>query len=251
MAYWSRRLQKSEKSYSTIEREAVVSHFYPYLYGHDFTLFTDHNPLTSLKDLKDTGGPIARWILFLQQFQFTFSFRPGRFNVNADVMSRISQQSVSAVFSLDLQSLHNAQRQDPSLSVVISAIQSGKSIVEPHIFARQINKLFLKDDVLCRTYQHSSVVQVVVPLSMRHTILQQLHDSGGHFGVAKTLNKVKERFYWPGYEVDVEQWVSHIRGAIPHPMLSEHHWVLSQPTIHLKRSLGTSQDRPVKATSIY
>ena len=64
IAYWSRQLQKAERNYSTIEREALavvgaVKEFYPYLYGFQFTLLTDHNPLTSLKGLKDTGGRLA------------------------------------------------------------------------------------------------------------------------------------------------------------------------------------------------
>ena len=73
IAYWSRQLQKTEKNYSTIEREALaivsaIKHFYPYLYGCKFILHTDHNPLTSLKGLKDVGGRLSRWQLYLQQF---------------------------------------------------------------------------------------------------------------------------------------------------------------------------------------
>ena len=72
IAYWSRQLTKAERNYSTIEREALVAvgaikEFYPYLYGFSFKLVTDHNPLTSLKGLKDTrtGGRLAHWLLFL------------------------------------------------------------------------------------------------------------------------------------------------------------------------------------------
>jgi hypothetical protein len=75
------------------------------------------------------------------------------------------------------------------LSKIISAMQSGIQIAEPPSFERQTNKLLLKDGVLCRTYQpsrQSSVVQVVIPLSMRDTVLPQLDDAGGHLGVATT-----------------------------------------------------------------
>ena len=74
IAYWSRQLTKAERNYSTIEREVLaavgaIKEFYPYLYGFSFKLVTDHNPLTSLKSLKDTGGRrccscsslISRW----------------------------------------------------------------------------------------------------------------------------------------------------------------------------------------------
>jgi len=94
IVYWSRQLQKMEKNYSTIEREALavvgaVKEFYPYLYGFHFKLVTDHNPLTSLKGLKDTGGRLARWLLYLQQFDFTFEYKAGANNTNADTLSRI------------------------------------------------------------------------------------------------------------------------------------------------------------------
>ena len=62
IAYWSR---KAERNYSTTEKEALaamaaIKEFYPYLYGFHFTLVTDHNPLTSLRGLKDIGGRLAR-----------------------------------------------------------------------------------------------------------------------------------------------------------------------------------------------
>ena len=82
IAYWSRQLTKAERNYSTIECEALaavdaIKEFYPYLYGFSFTLVTDHNPLTSLKSIKDTGGRLARWLLFLQQFNFTVEYKQG------------------------------------------------------------------------------------------------------------------------------------------------------------------------------
>ena len=51
IAYWSRKLQKTERNYSTTEREALavvsaLKEFYPYVYGFSCRLITDHNPLT-------------------------------------------------------------------------------------------------------------------------------------------------------------------------------------------------------------
>ncbi|KAL5510162.1 hypothetical protein EMCRGX_G005657 [Ephydatia muelleri] len=59
IAYRSRKLNKAECNYSTIEREALgavaaIKEFFPYLYGRWFTLLMDHNPLMSLRGLKDT-----------------------------------------------------------------------------------------------------------------------------------------------------------------------------------------------------
>ena len=93
IAYWSRQLNKPERNYSTIEHEALaavaaIKEFYPYLYGFPFKLFTDHNPLTALKGLKDVGGRLARWMIFLQQISFQIKYKPGKVNGDTDALSR-------------------------------------------------------------------------------------------------------------------------------------------------------------------
>ena len=100
LCYWSRQQTKTERKYSTVEHEAlaavsIIKEFYPYLYGFQFKLITDHNPLTSLKALKDTGGRLARWMMYLQQFDFQVEHRAGRNHGNADAMSRIPSSDLA------------------------------------------------------------------------------------------------------------------------------------------------------------
>ena len=57
ISYWSRQLSKAEWNYFTVECEALdVIGAVKEFSRIPITLMTDHNPLTSLKDLKDTGG---------------------------------------------------------------------------------------------------------------------------------------------------------------------------------------------------
>ena len=51
-------------------------------------------------------------------------------------------------------------------------------------------------------------LQLIVPLSFRKEVLQELHAGvvGGHLGQDKTLGRLKERFYWPGHWNDVHNW---------------------------------------------
>ncbi|KAL5505541.1 hypothetical protein EMCRGX_G006991 [Ephydatia muelleri] len=219
IAYWSRQLTKAERNYSTIEREALaivkaVKEFYPYLYGHEFVLLTDHQPLVHLNNLRDVGGCISRWTMFLQQFNFSVEHKSGTANGNADGLSRTPSTQLAAAITEVEESDHftvikEAQAKDSYMSSVLEAVMQGKS---PPGLTRQREKLFICKGVLCRRIKESPDskphIQILVPTDLRPEILKQLHDNAGHMGVRRTMEKVRQRFYWPGYEADVEHWVT-------------------------------------------
>jgi len=75
VAFASRKLLPREKRYSTIERECLaimwgVSKFQEYLYGKEFLLETDHQPLQYLGNTQYQNGRLMRWALALQPYCF-------------------------------------------------------------------------------------------------------------------------------------------------------------------------------------
>ncbi len=93
VAYASRKLKPRETRYSTIEKECLaivwaIKFFETYLYGQEFTLFTDHNPLTWLHTMKNSNSRLTRWALALQDAKFKIHHRPGSQHKNADGLSR-------------------------------------------------------------------------------------------------------------------------------------------------------------------
>ncbi|KAL5516223.1 hypothetical protein EMCRGX_G001504 [Ephydatia muelleri] len=237
IAYWSRKLQKAERNYSTTEREALavvvsLKEFYPYVYGFPCKLITDHNPLTSLKGIKDVGGRLTRWLLFLQQFKLDFQYKPGRLHTNADTLSRIPSRdnTVAAIEELISEdTLHiflKAQEEDPALGKVIEALKNGTAV--PSSTVPGLKKTFLQDGLLCRKFRASCsdsvCTQLVVPKGHVKIILENLHNESGHLGVQRTTEKVKECFYWPGYEMDIQNWVQECQQCQkrnppqPHPL---------------------------------
>ena len=48
---------------------------------------------------------------------------------------------------------------------------------------------------------------LVIPSAMIHDVLEEVHDKAEHMGVEKTLARLEERAWWPGYTTDVMDWV--------------------------------------------
>ncbi|KAJ8962150.1 hypothetical protein NQ318_018107 [Aromia moschata] len=75
----------------------------------------------------------------------------------------------------------------------------------------QWNSLCLRDGLLHRKWESpdgvSAVYQLVLPKARIHQVLEELHNSptGGHFGVTRTLARVRDRFYWINCRRDVEE----------------------------------------------
>ena len=64
------------------------------------------------------------------------------------------------------------------------------------------------------------ITQAIVPQSQRRTVLKCSHDVQivGHLGMNKTLSKVRQNNYWPGFSQDVKTYVireKHIKKPIP------------------------------------
>lgn len=100
IAYASRTLNKAECNYSVTEKEclAVVfgtKAFRPYLYGHSFTIITDHKPLQWLFNCKDPGSRLIRWRLKLEEFEYEILHKKGKINTNADALSRFPVNPVN------------------------------------------------------------------------------------------------------------------------------------------------------------
>lgn len=93
ISYASRGLNDAEKNYSVTEKEclAVVwgtHHFYPYLYGRKFNIYTDHRALVWLFNCKDPTSRLLRWRLKLESFDYQIFYKPGKINSNCDALSR-------------------------------------------------------------------------------------------------------------------------------------------------------------------
>ncbi len=98
IAYGSRTLSPAEKNYRLHSGKleflalkwAVFEKFRDYLfYAPHFTIYTDNTPLTYVMSSAKLNAVGHRWVGELSDFRFDIKHRPGKANIDADMLSRL------------------------------------------------------------------------------------------------------------------------------------------------------------------
>ena len=104
VAYGSRKLKNHEKNYPTHDMDLAVVVFAlkiwrHYLYGEQFEVFSDHKSLKYIFTQRDLNMRQRRWMEFLEDYDFTLHYHPGKENVVADSLSQNSQGVLASIAS--------------------------------------------------------------------------------------------------------------------------------------------------------
>lgn len=91
IGFVSRTLQPAETRYSQLDKEGLavifgVEKFHKYLYGRNFTIYTDHKPLIFLfnekKPIPQMGSQrVQRWAVKLSAYTYSMVYKPGKKNM--------------------------------------------------------------------------------------------------------------------------------------------------------------------------
>ena len=109
IAYASRSLTRSERNYSVHKLEflalkwAITDKFHEYLYGSQFQVYTDNNPLTYVLTMAKLDATGHRWVAALSNYTFSIIYKPGKGHKDADALSCIKWPEA---MELDTQTVH-------------------------------------------------------------------------------------------------------------------------------------------------
>lgn len=197
IAYVSRTLTKTEVNYSQIEKEALsiifgVTKFNDYLYGRNFTVFTDHKPLLKILGPK-TGVPtlaaarLQSWSLILAAYQYDIRYKPSLQHANADALSRLPLQTqhtdsdYSSVFRVSFLDKVPVSSQEIAKQTKTDAVlQRVKHFTlngwPKYLNSDELRPYFIRNTEL--TVESDCVMwgfRVVIPEVLRPQMLRELH----------------------------------------------------------------------------
>ncbi|GFT72145.1 gypsy retrotransposon integrase-like protein 1 [Trichonephila clavipes] len=161
-------------------------------------------------NFRNTEGQVARWIQRLNEYYFDIRHRKGSSHGNADALSRrpcpencrhCSRVETKYDYAIRQITTSTATPPDPWSDEKVREDQMADPDIKPLIEFMESSSNKPKDG---KTFRW----QLVLPRSRIPEVLKELHGSptGGHFGVMKTLHRVRERFFWGKVRADVEQW---------------------------------------------
>ena len=70
-----------------------------YLYGEEFEVYSDHKSLKYIFMQRDLNMRQRRWMEFLEDYEFTLHYHPGKANLVADALSRKSRGVLASIAS--------------------------------------------------------------------------------------------------------------------------------------------------------
>lgn len=252
IAYASKSMNSTERSYPQVDREALaivwgVKKFFQYLYGRKFTIITDNKPLFHIFAPnallpKFTLSRCCNYASFLANFNYEIQLKTSSENSNADYLSRTvsKENSLDAVNLLSItekddfdqfiqqqirqmpitaDDIASETKRDLELSPILSALQDGRNLSSIGCTGNELN---YTQSCGCILLGH----RLVIPKKFRVLLLQELHVA--HIGITKMKGIARSIVYWPSIDKDIERLAKSCPECLKHaklpPKYNLHHW---------------------------
>ncbi|MGH3055234.1 MAG: RNase H-like domain-containing protein, partial [Gaiellaceae bacterium] len=206
IAFYSRKLTPTQRRYTVMERELLsiietLKEYRGILLGFPLYIYTDHKNLT-FKNF--TSDRVNRWRLLMEEYNYNFSYLPGKKNTIADALSRFPTITVSdaaiqecyetvddppVVFPLSWRNIEHAQKSDTTI----------------------LHMLRTNADVSTQTFGQYTIAhrksKIIIPTKLLTPIIEWYHNNLCHPGMTRTLSTLTQHFWAPDLRTTIDNYV--------------------------------------------
>jgi len=139
----------------------------------------------------------------LMGYDYTIMYRSGSSNKAVDAFSRLPESSSTNLMFLSVPCLTFLQELRQQLNQNNEFVQLRQSILDQPDVHQDFS---VTNDLIL----HKGRIWLPQALPFTSTLLSEYHftPTGGHMGIAKTLARLTENFYWKGIRQDVERFIA-------------------------------------------
>lgn len=150
VAYFSKKLNETQKKHKAIYLECLaikeaVKYSQYRLIGKNFTVFSDHKPLEKMNLKARTDEELGDLAYYLSQYDFEIKYSPGKYNLEADCLSRNpvlqpnenEDESLNILNLITLEDIQNDQEKNEKLNA-----KTNKVIQKDKIYYKKIEKKY-------------------------------------------------------------------------------------------------------------
>ena len=225
IAFFSRRLSKSQRNYTTTEKELLsivecLKTFRNILFGYEIHVYSDHKNLIYEATLSESQR-VMRWRLLLEEYGPHIHHIAGVDNIVADTLSRIKSSNVEEDEN-DIPTA-DAKIQELYANTRVRSIQADFPLAKELIREEQRKELRKRNSDLKKLiddkdsgYYFEDIddvklivkdTKIYIPVSMRETTLNWYHHYLNHPGGDRLGNTIKETCYWKGLSSQAKKFV--------------------------------------------
>ncbi|GFX67241.1 transposon Tf2-8 polyprotein [Trichonephila clavipes] len=203
LAFFSRKLTSSEKSYSAYTTvnsllSTRLSDTFGICWKLEISVFTHHKPLTyAFRQKSDKCSPRQiRQLDFISQFTTSIVHIPGSDNIAADVLSRVS--AITFPSQIDYDCIAETQQTDQELHTLIAS--------ELPLELEKVTFPNSSTEIMCDL--STGTARPYIPKQHRQDVFSAMHNLS-HPGIRRSVHLMKQRFVWPSISSDVAKWARH------------------------------------------
>ncbi|UYV76085.1 hypothetical protein LAZ67_13002472 [Cordylochernes scorpioides] len=146
---------------------------------YKFVIYSDHHALQRLKTIKDPTGRLFRWSLRLSAYDYEVKYLKDSRQYEADLLSR---------------------------NPFCGFLSTGQ--IKDHQGELRRDTRYILNDKDLMTIIRRGVTKIIVPPSLRGTLLQRAHRDFNHPGISQMTRLIAAQYYWDGMTNDIR---THVR----------------------------------------